>query len=206
MEIRRRPICGWAAFLVLVLLAPWSAPSALGRQKAPRRPPEPFLVFVHASDRADAALRARLEEAIPMVRERVERRRKWFQLVESAEEADVVLRIVNYRSGPVRHRPRRSGGGGMMPGMLIMETSPASEYHFVDAVVRSGGVSAKLSGLDVRAVSRGPILHNAAVHLAEELERFCKDNYSTLRASAKAREPHNPGASPRSRNASLSGR
>ena len=72
-------------------------PARSGQEKAPRQPPEPFRVFVLYRRTADVALKARLEEALPMVRERVKRRGRWFQLADSLETADIVLRITHYR-------------------------------------------------------------------------------------------------------------
>ena len=105
---------------------------AAAAEQAPRRPPQPFTVFVKASDPADAALRTRLEEAMPMVRERVERRRRWFQLAETPEAADITLRLTNYRTGQYRN-PMQDGPYG--------EGMQGREFHFLDAVVQGGGVS-----------------------------------------------------------------
>ena len=154
----------WALALPL-LLAPPGAEPAPGQNKAPRRPPEPFRVFVQRSDPADAELKSRLEEAVPTVRERVERR-KWFQLAESAEEADVVLRIVNYHNSHA-HK------WGWYEG-------PTVELVYVDAVAVAGSAREKLSGLDQRPALLRASLRNAASHLAEELERFCRENYAAL--------------------------
>ncbi len=155
----------WALLLPL-LLAPLGNQPATGQEKAPQRPPEPFRVFVQTSDPADAALKRQLEEAVPMVRERVERR-EWFQRAESAAEADVVLRIVNYHNSNA-HK------WGWFEG-------PTVELVYVDAVAVAGTAREKLSGLDQRPVLLGASLRNAASHLAEELERFAKDNYGALR-------------------------
>ena len=156
--------------------------SATGQDKAPRRPPSPFQVFVETSDPADAQLEARLEEAVPMVRERVERR-KWFELAESAEEADVVLRIVNYHNSHA-HK------WGWYEG-------PTVELVFVDAVAVAGTVREKLSGLDQRPALLRASLRNAASHLAEELERFCKENYAALsRVKAEANARRERGETP----------
>lgn len=159
-----------------LLLALWGNQSATGQDEAPRRPPEPFRVFVHASDPADAGLKGELEEAVPMVRERVERR-KWFQLAESAGAADVILRIVNYHNS-------NANKWGWFEG-------PTVELVYVDAIAVAGTVREKLSGLDQRPVLLGASLRNAASHLAEELERFCKENYAAL---ARLRMETAPGA------------
>ena len=189
------------ALIVFALLATGTS-SAGGQEKAPRHPPEPFRVFVDTSDPADAARKANLEEAMPMVRERVERRRKWFQLTGSAETAHISLRVVNYRTGRVRYPPYR--GNDTMPGVWV---NRGRAYHFVDAVVRGGGVSVKLSGLDEGHWNGGSGLRNAASHLAEELERFAKDNYGTLEqllATAEPRERRDGGASAPAENTSPS--
>ena len=162
--IRKGSARTWALVLPL-LLAPLGNQPATGQDEAPRRPPEPFRVFVQTSDPADVQLKMRLEEAVPMVRERVERR-KWFQLAESAEEADVVLRIVNYHNSHA-HK------WGWYEG-------PTVELVYVDAVAIAGTAREKLSGLDQRPALLRASLRNAASHLAEELERFCKDNYAAL--------------------------
>ncbi len=159
----------WALVLPL-LLAPWDDQPAAGQDEAPRRPPEPFRVFVHTSDPGDNALRAALEEVLPMVRERVERRRHWFQLADSAEDADLTLRLVNYRTG--QH------GDPLAPGSYA--DLMGREFHFLDAIVLGGGERSGLTGLDERDFPGGPGLRNAASHLAEELERFCKENYAAL--------------------------
>ena len=69
----------------------------------------------------------------------------------------------------------------------------------MDAVALAGDLRAPLSGLDHRCVETGPSLRNAASHLAEELERFAKDNYgalSRLRAGAEVGERADGGAPP----------
>lgn len=162
--IRNGPARTWALALPL-LLAPLVNRPATGQDEAPRRPPEPFRVFVQTSEPADAELKTRLEEAVPMVRERV-RRRKWFQLADSEEEADVVLRIVNYHNSHA-HK------WGWYEG-------PTVELVYVDAVATAGPVREKLSGLDQRPALLRASLRNAASNLAEELERFCKENYTAL--------------------------
>ena len=163
----------WALALPLLLATLGSHPAS-GQDEAPRRPPEPFRVFVQTGDPADAELKARLEEAVPMVRERVNRR-KWFQLAESAEAADVVLRIVNYHNSHA-HK------WGWYEG-------PTVELVFVDAVAIAGTARKKLSGLDQRPALLRASLRNAASHLAEELERFCKENYAALSGHRKPATP-----------------
>ena len=196
ITIRYRAISGWAPFLALVALATWGARSDAAQEEVPRRPPEPFRVFVHAIEPADAALKANLEEALPMVRKRVERRRNWFRLAESRETADITLRITNYRQG----HPRDHEGRGRVEAM---GDCWAMEFHYVDAVVLAGDLRARLSGLDHRCVETGPSLRNAASHLAEELERFCKDNYGALaQPRTRERERRDGEAPPPARNAS----
>jgi hypothetical protein len=180
-----------SAPLALISLAAFAV-AAGGQEKAPRNPPEPFRVFVHTDERVDAALKAKLEEVLPMVRERVKRRGRWFQLADSPETGDIVLRITHYRQANLNLSVKGSRTESMYDCW-------ATGYHYVDAVALAGDLRAPLSGLDHRCVETGPSLRNAASHLAEELERFAKDNYgalSRLRAGAEVGERADGGAPP----------
>ena len=166
------------------------AAAATGQDKAPRRPPEPFRVFVHAGASAEAAVQATLDDALPVVRERVRRRNKWFQLVDSAERAEITLRVTHYRQANLNLSVR----GGQTEAMF---TCWATGYHYVDAVAVAADAREALSGLDHRCVDEGPSLRSAASHLAEELERFAKDNYGAVsrvkaEANAKRRRRETP--------------
>ena len=193
MSLRQCGIRTRTALALFALVA--SAALAVGQERAPRRPPEPFRVFVHADERVDAALKAKLEEVLPMVRKRVKRRGRWFQLADSPETGDITLRITNYRQG----HPRDLQGGVRGGRTESMGDCWATEFHYVDAVALAGDLRVRLSGLDHRCVDTGPGLRNAASHLAEELERFAKDNYgalSRLRAGAEVGERADGGAPP----------
>ena len=194
----RNPGPGLRGVAVLSLFSLLAAGSSPGDQeKAPRRPPEPFRVFVYFIETADAGLKARLEEALPMVRERVERRRNWFRLAESRETADIMLRITYYRQGHPKDPPVRGGRATSMSDCW------ATEYHSVDAVVVAGDLRVRLSGLDHRCIDVGPSLRSAAGQLAEELERFAKDNYGALaQPRIRERERRDGEAPPPARNAS----
>ena len=190
MSLRQFGIRTRTALALFALVA--SAALAVGQERAPRRPPEPFRVFADFVETADAALKARLDEALPMVRERVKRRGRWFQLADSLETADIVLRITHYRQANLN----LSVKGGRTESMYDCW---ATGYHYVDAVALAGDLRVRLSGLDHRCVDTGPGLRNAASHLAEELERFAKDNYgalSRLRAGAEVGERADGGAPP----------
>ena len=182
----------WISGLILSPVALLAlAAAATGQDEAPRRPPEPFRVFVHPGATTDAAVKAKLDDALPMVRERVKRRNKWFQLVDSPETAEITLRITHYREANLNGLVR----GGQTESMY---TCWATGYHYVDAVASVGDERAALSGLDHRCVDEGPSLRNAAAHLAEELERFAKDNYGVLsRVKAQANEKRGRGGTPR---------
>lgn len=183
--IRNGPARTWALAFPL-LVAPLGNQPASGQDEAPRRPPEPFRVFVHTSDPGDDTLRTALEEVLPMVRERVERRRHWFQLADSPEDADLTLRLVNYRTGPSTGFPNVAESPPGTSGFL------AREYHFLDAVVRSGESWGDLSGLTEGRVRRRPEVRKAADHLVRELERFCKENYAALMRLRVETRPDTP--------------
>ena len=196
MSLRKPGTRTRSAFLAVMALAAL-APAAGGEEKAPRRPPEPFRVFAYFIETADAALKARLEEALPMVRERVERRRRWFQLADSRATADIMLRITYYRQGHPRDPPVRGGR------TEAMDDCWATGYHYVDAVALAGDLRVRLSGLDHRCIDVGPSLRSAAGQLAEELERFAKDNYAALaQRTTPPGERRDHGVSSPARNAS----
>lgn len=163
-----------AAFAAVLLLTALGA-AAAGAQ-APRRPPEPFTVFVHPSEPEDPELRRGLETAAREVQDRVGGRRNWFRIVDSAEDAAITVRVINYRTSqmmlPKLERLIINGR------VELVERSEIVEFYYVDAVALAGTLRQSLTGLDERET--GPSLRNAASHLAEQLEEFCKDNYAAL--------------------------
>ncbi len=188
MPSRRTSARTWRPILAPVALAALAA-AAAGQDEAPGRPPKPFRVFVHATPTADAAVQATLDDALPTVRERVMRRRRWFQLADSAETAEITLRITHYRQANLNLSVR----GNLSRSMYACW---ATGYHYVDAVALAGDARAALSGLDHRCVEERPSLRSAAGHLAEELERFVKDNYGPV-SRARAQTKRERGATPR---------
>ena len=185
----------WALVLQL-LLAPLGNQPAAGQDEAPRRPPEPFRVFVHTSVSAEAALQAKLKEALPTVQEQVQGRGTWFLLTDSAKTADLILRVVNCRTGPLRRVPR------FTPYVVdgILRVGPAGgdrDYYLVEAVVRSGEIRKRVSGVHT-GPGGGVALRGAAGHLAKEVERFARDNYGALsRVKARANAKPLRGETPR---------
>lgn len=165
---------------VILLLAGMAGAAFAGgpaaSQSAPKRPPESFPVFVQALETDDADRRALLAEAVSEVTKRIGRRRHWFRTVESREAARVTLRITNYRT--VSEIALKRHGTFVRRGMVVSERSEIVELHYVDAVASAGEIRRDLSGLDRRRV--GTSLRNASDHLAEELERFCRENYAAL--------------------------
>lgn len=191
--IRNGSARAWALMLPL-LLAPLDAPSAEGQDEVPRRPQEPFRVFVHANDPADAALQAKLKEALPTVQEQVRRRESWFLLTDSAKTADLILSVVNCRTGPLRRVPRFAPYA--LDGVLrVGPAGPDRDYYLVEAVVRSGEIRQQISGLHT-GPGGGVALRGAAGHLAKEMERFARDNYGAA-SRAKVRARRERGEPPR---------
>lgn len=169
----RREILGrCAAFLAGVGLVPGFAAA----QAAPDRPPEPIPVFVDVVPIEDADLRPLLDKAVEEVGKSVSRRRRWFRTVPAREEAAVTVRVTNYRT--VSEYVPKQGGVLVRQGMVMSERHEIVEFHFVDAVAAIGETTRSLAGLDQREV--GTSLRNASNHLAEELERFCRENYAAL--------------------------
>ena len=169
---------GLRAAGLIVSLVTGVAGAALAGEPAPRRPPEPFPVFVHLLETDDPEHRARLREAVAEVSKRIERRGHWLRPVESREEARVILQVTNYRT--VSEMALKRAGTFVRRGMVVSERPEIVELHYVDAVASAGELRRALSGLDQRRV--GTSLRNASDQLAAELERFCRDHYAALTA------------------------
>lgn len=176
MNRRRRTPGRRAALLAGLALVPGFAAA----QSAPDRPPAPIPVFVDALETDDPELRPLLAKAVSEVAKRVARRRRWFRVVESRDEAAATLRITNYRTA-AEVIPKI--GKQILNGRVVMvEGSEILEFHYVDAVAGIGAVTRGLSGLDERET--GSSLRNASENLAEELEDFCRENYAALAAGS----------------------
>lgn len=171
------PVAARIVSLTACLVA-GSAGAALAGEQAPRRPPEPFPVFVHAIATEDAEHRARLREAVSEVSKRIGRRRHWLRPVDSRDDARVILQVTNYRT--LSEMALKRAGTFVRSGMVVSERPEIVELHYVDAVASAGELLRDLSGLDHRRV--GTSLRNASDQLAEELERFCRDHYAALTA------------------------
>ncbi len=175
--------------LPVLAAAVLAASAALASAQAPRRPPEPFAVFVHATETDDAERAEAIAEALEEVRDGVQRRRNWFRLVENREEAALTLRVTSYRhTQQMRPKIDRQFINGQLQ---MVESSEVIDVHFVDAVAAAPGstVRGTLSGFDER--ERGSSLQNAARHLAELLEDFVKEHYQAV----TSREPSGASAS-----------
>lgn len=175
MKVRPIPVGLPAAALLLAGGLAVAAPSA---QSAPDRPPRPFPVFVDAVTTEDAELGPLLAKAEEEVGKSVSRRR-WFRTVPTRDEAAVTVRVTNYRT--VSQYVPKQGGVLVRQGMVMSERHEIVELHFVDAVAAIGETTRSLAGLDQREI--GTSLRNASNHLAEELERFCRENYAALTRS-----------------------
>lgn len=161
--------------------------AAFASAQAPRRPPEPFLVFVHATETDDAERAAAIAEALEDVKDGVERRRNWFRLTENREGAALTLRVTGYRHTQ-QMRPKIDRQ--FINGQLVMvEGSEVIDVHYVDAVAAAPDsmVRGSLSGFDER--ERGSSLQNAARHLAEEFENFVKQHYEAVTNQEPADRP-----------------
>jgi len=154
------------------VLAAIAIPAA---QRAPRRPPEPLPVAVIEGAAADEEAAERIRMGAEAARDRVGARDRWFRIVDSAEEAAIVLRITDYRvAETMKPKVQRQ----ILDGTPIMTEGSVVETHTLNAVVVIAGEADALIGADER--ERGASLRNAASDLAEELEQHAKDNYALL--------------------------
>jgi len=155
------------------VLAAIAIPAA---QRAPRRPPEPLPVAVIEGAAADEEAAERIRMGAEAARDRVGARDRWFRIVDSAEEAAIVLRITDYRVAetmkPKVQRQILDGTPIMTEGSVVVET------HTLNAVVVIAGEADALIGADER--ERGASLRNAASDLAAEPDQHATDTYALL--------------------------
>ncbi len=153
---------------VVLVVAPGL--SFAGFRPAAPAPPEPVRVFVHATRAGDG-----LERAVVEVRERVRGRGARFRVADSAESADIVLRVADHRASVSTRRGVR-GHLDIRHGPMWTDYDSAFVSHFVDAVATGGEAPRRLTGFAVGNIGSGA-LRDAASRLVEELERLCEERH-----------------------------
>ena len=124
-------------------------------------------VFVYSASTADAEERALLAEALVAVRDQLQRREAWFEVVEARAEATVVLRLIRYVDD--LREPLLMRGPTASRGTITGEAG----FHLIDALAVLDETRETITGIDRRLDGKDQ-LGSAASQLADELEMFCR--------------------------------
>lgn len=134
-------------------------------------------VYVYAASTADEEAAARLEQALGAVREQLEGREDWFNLVESRSEATVVLRLIRYVDD--LREPLLQRGPTATRGAIAGEAG----FHLIDGLAVIGETRETITGID-RRINERDRLEFAASQIADELEIFCRQYRDQLPAGS----------------------
>ena len=170
----------WKRYLVLAasLVAPLGAAAA---QIAPSSPDEPFNVFVVAAPPEDADAKA-FEQTHDEVEKRIKKRKSWFRLVESKDDADIVIELTDLTQGnssddelAMTPRVDRNSPSQTVPQTANFREPGKKSYTLTTLVHVPEG-----EPFEMRAVGDGRRPKNTAEPFAGSLERFVRLNYWTL--------------------------
>lgn len=173
--------CFLACFALTHALFGWGAAAATTPHEPPKRPDEPFRVFVAVDpEEADDGERGQLEEARAELAKRVGKDRNWFRLVTDRQDAEIVILLVNYWT---REEKRVLSTWGVVPpteGGQRGKTQVIEivTYHYLQARVELFGARRMLRGEKVRN-DRGKA-KDAAGDLLDRLEEVCREEYDFL--------------------------
>ena len=163
-----------AAVAPLLVLA-----SALAQpeRKPPRRAEPAFRVFVDAHPKGEESVVEAILEARDELRQRVDKNDKWFEAVETAEQADIVIELQAYwvREERRTHDETYVGPNG---GRHTVQIDDLYRHHSLRSVTTVLGRSREMTGAQVK--TGGGNSKGAARDLAKKLERYCKENYWEL--------------------------
>ncbi len=143
-------------------------------RKPPKKPDQPFKVFVFTEGltNEDVNMPAVSKE----VAKRIGKKKKWLKVVDSRDEADIVVEVLTHAVHE-QHRTRlesRVNVGGV--GKSWIDNNFLTESHYIETRVDfPDGTQQLLRGVDER--ERGGSLKGAASRLAKNLEERCKENY-----------------------------
>jgi hypothetical protein len=129
----------------------------------PKRPDEPFRIFVYSEPRGEPAAVARVREAEKECHKVLKRRKDWFVTTSDRPQAEIVMEIK----------------ASWMDEQMTTESSPMSstpinttrEHHYLFAEVTIFGSQFGLRVDDRRSVK------GAASKLMAALQEFCQKNY-----------------------------
>ena len=162
---------------VLATVGPAILGLAQEERTPPKKPERPFAVFVYTegltNDEVD------MPEVASEVAKRIDKKKRWLDVVASRDEADVVVEVMTHAVNE-QHRTKidsRVDFRGV--GKNYYDTNFVTEWHRIEArITFPDGSQRMLTGRDER--ERGGSVKGAASDLAKRLEETCKENYWDL--------------------------
>ncbi len=161
--------------LIAVLSAVFLGSFSLAQEqrKTPKRPDQPFTVFVYTEGLKND------DVDMPKVAKEVAKRigkKKWLKVVKTHDDADIVVEVLTHLVNE-QHRTRidsRVNVGGV--GKTYYDSNFVTERHRIETRVTLPDRRQKLlTGADDR--EQGGSMKGAASNLAGQLEDHCKENY-----------------------------
>lgn len=181
--------------LPIFLTALLISSTGLAPQDAPKKLEDPFRVFVFAPEAPGYEKQA--ERAVKTVADQVKKRKDWFRLVETREEAEILIEVYSQGIGqpgsqstisaPDTTTLTPSSSGGQLgvresavgiEEMANLAPQVQAGHHFFETEVSFPAMDSKVVMIGTASPNRRP--SSAASDLAEKLEGFCKDRYPQL--------------------------
>ncbi len=165
----------------LVLLALFgllasSAHSGDEKRKPPKRPDQPFTVYVDAHPRGEAKVVEAILEAREELEKKLRKKKKWFTVSERPDAAEITVELEAYwvREERRTHDQRHVAGANTH----TVQVDTIYRYHSLRSVVTAFGTPREMLGTQTKR--NGGSAKGAASDLANRLERYCKENYWKL--------------------------
>ena len=175
--MRRLVLLVFIAFLALPVRADEK------KRKPPKRPDEPFVIFVDARPKGEAKAVEAIWEAREELEKKLRKKKKWFRIGESADSAELVVTLEAYwvREERRTHDQTHVAGGNTH----TVQVDTLYEYHSLRSTVTILGAPHEMTGTQMKRGRGTP--KGAASDLANRLERYCKENYWELDERRRAR-------------------
>lgn len=163
------------------------AVTAASAQAQDRAPAQKVKVFAHAVKETSGFIDPQaqdLEATVKDIREVVIKKKKdaWLQLVESAEQADVILQVTERKLIERDPTSATTTTTYSKDGKAASSTTTSTKEHDVvlKAVMRVGDYSNELVGVCDLGYMWGGSYRKAASNLVGDLEKWVKANYARL--------------------------
>ena len=142
-------------------------------RKTPKRPDQPFTVFVYTEGLKND------DVDMPKVAKEVAKRigkKKWLKVVKTHDDADIVVEVMTHLVNE-QHRTKIDSRVNLRGvGKNYYDYNFVTERHRIETRVNFPDRSQKLlTGADDR--EQGGSMKGAASNLASQLEEHCKENY-----------------------------